>query len=184
MSWARYINLEVRLGKFIDNGCCSSSLDTKGVSDQHSSRVPCSIVQQSWRTVVLGDRLRPSIVESSNESGRYVLPPPRDVYRTFPWWMGWWWKRFRGNKGARGDIIRGLRGALLLVRSLVPCSVSFFLHSKDRLPDLGRVIDMDVPPRRSFRIAATVDNRWGVTIMSVGIGYVQELAIVELCNYQ
>lgn len=43
---------------------------------------------------------------------------------------------------------------------------------------------MDVPPRGSFRVAATVDNGWRVTILSVGICYVQELAIVKLCSCQ
>ena len=41
---------------------------------------------------------------------------------------------------------------------------------------------MEVLPRGPFRIAAAVNNGRRVAIMSVGICYVQEFAIVKLCT--
>lgn len=60
----------------------------------------------------------------------------------------------------------------------------FPLHSKDCPPHFWGIVNVDVLPRRPFRIAATVDNGRRMTVLSVGIGYVQEFAIVKLYNSQ
>ena len=66
----------------------------------------------------------------------------------------------------------------------VPRTAPFLLHGTDRLPHLWRIVYMEVLPRRPFRVAAAVNNGWRVTIMPVGVDYVQEFAIVKLCHCQ
>jgi hypothetical protein len=170
------------------------------VSSQHSSRVPYSTVlgwlvshsvpvlggfsQNSRRPMVFWERLCLCVVGSSNKSCGYVLRTAGNVHCTFPRRMGCWWKRFRSDNPASRVFIWWSRGALLPLIGPVVYAAPFLLHSKDCPPHLWRLVNVDVIPRRPFRITAAVNNGRRVTIMSVGIGYVQEVAIVKLCTCQ
>ena len=123
-----------------------------------------------------------SIVESSNKGRRYILRTLRNVSCTFPRRTGCWWKCFRGDNSARRGFIWWSWGALLSFMGPVPRAAPFFPHGTDCLPHLWRIIDMQVFPRRPFGIAAAVNNGRRLTISSVGIDYVQEFAIVKLCD--